>query len=156
MHTTTIEPKKFDESLDKYVNQLKTLSMRYTKTAKKLNERETEKLRKEAKELRIATIERRIDVLTFGFNHIDEISKDCLAKVSDNTTTVRNISEKMDIVLNEAEYMRNEHDTREIEILNLRQMIHRQDKEIEALKDLIAEQQSLIEKHISRNTDASE
>ena len=96
--------------------------------------------RKAAKEKRLNEIEAKLNVVLFGFEHIKKLTEESTNKVNENSNTVKQISDRMDNVLQKAVIMRENCEARDAEILMLHDRINRQEKEIEVLKSMIREQ----------------
>ena len=101
--------------------------------------------RKAAKEKRLNTIEAKLDVILFGFDHIKKLAEESTNKVNENNDIVKQISDRMDSVLQEADMMRENCEAKDAEILMLHDRVNRQEKEIEMLKNMIREQSRTLE-----------
>ena len=107
--------------------------------------------RKAAKEKRLNAIEAKLDIVLFGFEHVKKLAEESTNNVNENGDTVKQISDRMDTVLQEAVIMRENCETKDAEILMLHDRVNRQEKEIEVLKSMIREQARMLELYMQFN-----
>jgi predicted RNase H-like nuclease (RuvC/YqgF family) len=107
--------------------------------------------RKAAKENHLNAIEAKIDVIFFGFEHIKRSAEESTNNVNENTNIVKQISDRMDTVLQENVIMRENCKAKDAEISMLHDRVNRQEEEIEVLKSMIREQARMLELYIQIN-----
>ena len=149
--------KRFDEAFNKNI-QVRNQTAEHIKELAKQNHEACEKSkreqqkqekeraeRKEAKEKRLSEIESKINVMFYGFENVKKSSDESIHKVD-------SIAERVDGILNKVTTMREECEAKNAEILRLHSRINQQDKEIEMLKLMIADQNRMIELCMQFNT----
>ena len=108
--------------------------------------------RKAAKEKRLNAIEAKLDIVLFGFEHVKKLAEESTNNVNENSSTVKQISDRMDTVLQEAAVILRENcEAKDAEILMLHDRVNRQEKEIEVLKSMIREQAHMLELYMQFN-----
>lgn len=108
--------------------------------------------RKAAKEKRLNTIEAKLDVILFGFEHVKKLAEESINKVNENNDIVKQISDRMDSVLHETVIMRENCEAKDAEILQLHSILNQQEKEIETLKRMLNEQRVMMEMYADINS----
>lgn len=107
--------------------------------------------RKAAKEKRLNAIETKLDFVLFGFEHIKKLAEESTNNVNENSNIVKQISDRMDNVLQEVVIMRENCEAKDAELLMLHDRVNRQEKEIEVLKTMVREQARMLELYMQFN-----
>lgn len=134
--------KRFNEVCDRHDRTWKRTREHILEIAERGSKEHAE--RKETKGKQLKEIESKINVIFYGFENVKRVSDESVSKVD-------SIAARMDAVLNDVAMMREECEAKDAEILRLNSRIDKQDKEIEMLKLMIAEQKRMLELYIQFN-----